>query len=159
MNKILIVALIAVTIFAIGGYFFPQVQEVVVDKLGRVGTQFPHGITVGLVAETPPNIAKILVGSCALLGADVSQAATTTRPYDCAVTGVTSADYAFGSFATTTAMVNGAQVGLQWAVTGAKASTTAGYVTFLVTNFTGADRVLSTTNIASTTQYQVFETQ
>lgn len=155
-NLTLWVALIAVAIIAVGGYFFPQIQTV----LGSVGTRFPNGLAVGTTASVTQNkmtigntgtaIGNYQFGSCTLIGTDVSQAASTTVPYDCAVTGATSASIVFGLISTSTSRATG---GVQsWIISGAKASTTAGYVTFMLTN-NGSAVAPSVTSVGSSTSY------
>jgi hypothetical protein len=153
-NKKLWVALIVVAIIAIGGYFFPQVKGL----LGAVtpGTRFPHGITIGLPGNSPTNLGDVKVGSCSLLGADVSQAATTTASYDCAVTGVISTDLVT-SFMLSTSTQNTSL--LNWSVMGARASTTAGFITVRLTNLTGTAATPSVTAVGSSTVYTVVKTQ
>ncbi len=101
---------------------------------------------------------QVIHGSCTLIGGgasptppsgiDASQTASTTAPYDCAVTGVVSGDIVLAQFSTSTPMyVSG------WVIEGAKASTTAGYITVLVANLTGIARVPSASGVGSSTAY------
>ncbi|MEK7596494.1 MAG: hypothetical protein AAB450_00015, partial [Patescibacteria group bacterium] len=105
------------------------------------------GITVGTGGTA---ITRIYKGTCNLTGMNISQAATTTQVYFCAVTGVVSTDTVFVTLATSTPQfTNG------WVLAGAKASTTAGYVDVLISNLTGTDRIPSVTGVGSSTQYLI----
>ncbi len=169
-NRNLWIALVVVAIIAIGGCFYPQVQKAV-SHIGLAGetnynTLGVTGLKVGAscgdsfgsstAAGCRPT-AHLIVGTCALLGLDVSQAASTTVPYDCAVTGVTSSDNVIASFSTTTAVSVGWAGQPSWLISGAKASSTAGFITIGLTNLSGAAKVPSATNIGSTTQYVIFQ--
>jgi len=67
---------------------------------------------------------------------DTSHTASTTKYYYAAVTGVASGDVVFAQLATSSpGFAN--SFGLGWAITAAKASTTAGYVDLMVANFSG----------------------
>lgn len=146
----LVVASIAMVI-AIGGYFFPQVSS----TLGAVtpGTRFPHGISIGLPANSPTNIGDIKAGSCNLIAPNFTTiAASSSLPYDCAVSGVISTDQVFAQFATSTALGGG------WLITGASASSTSGFITINALNNTGAAATMPA-SIASTTKYFIVKTQ
>lgn len=153
------VALVAMVI-AIGGYFFPQIKgsvlsfggvtnydEVDVDAL-RVGS----GCGAGSSSCVAPRLDLVAVGTCSLIAPSFTVAASTTVSMDCAVSGVTSGDFVFAQFATSTTLGNG------WAINGASASTTAGYATFRVTNWTGASGIIPA-SLASSTQYQAYSTR
>lgn len=114
------------------------------------GTRFPHGITIGLPTSSPTNVSKVLVGTGAIIG-NKSQTASTTSAYDIAVTGVVSGDIVFVQSATSTAAA------LPFIITGASASTTAGYITLTVFNLGPAAAVPNA--IASSTQYEVISVQ
>jgi hypothetical protein len=106
------------------------------------------------VGTSGTSLTQVLKGTCVLgtLGAasiDASHAATTTKSYDCPVTGVTPGDLVIASLATSTNM--GAQGG--WVVEGAKASSTAGYIDVVIANFTGGAAVPSATGVGSSTSY------
>lgn len=146
----LVVASIAIVI-AIGGYFFPQVSK----TLGAVtpGTRFPHGISIGLPANSPTNIGDIKSGSCNLISsAFTGIAASSSLPYDCAVAGVVSTDQVFAQFATSSSPYGG------WLITGAAASSTAGFITINAVNNTGGAAVMPA-SVASTTKYFIVKTQ
>ena len=113
-------------------------------------------LTVGSSGTT---VSQIITGSCALTGMNVSQTATTTSPYDCAVTGVVAGDFVVAQLATTTAVANlthqAANAG--WVVMGAEASSTNGYITVSIGNFTGTARApASSPGLGSTTNYIIF---
>lgn len=96
------------------------------------------------------SITQLLKGNCALIGTDASQVGTSTAAYDCAVTGVVSGDTVIAQLATTTSFI----AARNWAITGAKASTTAGYITVMLTNL-GQTSVPSVIGVGSTTSYIV----
>lgn len=120
------------------------------------GTRFPHGITIGLPTNSPTNIADIKTGTCVLLTTDVSQPATTTLPYDCAVTGVVSGDNVIAQLSSSTPAFGGAT---GWSIVASKASTTAGFITVLLANNSGAPRIPSAYGVGSSTTYQIIKTQ
>lgn len=102
------------------------------------------------------NQAAQLGGTCSIIGADVTQIGTSTAQYDCAVTGVLSGDAVIGQFASTTVQISSTfGTALDWAITGAKASSTSGFITFTIANRANKTNVLSATNIGSTTNYWV----
>lgn len=163
-NKFLSIGLLITLVIAIGAYSFPAATVTVLDKLGAVGTRFPNGLAVGTTADVTKNkltignsgtaVGNYLFGSCAIIGAQVAQAATTTASYDCAVTGATSADIVLAQFASTT-VSGGSGSAINWLITGAKGSTTAGFLTFTIANLGDGSRVLAATNIGSTTNYML----
>lgn len=117
------------------------------------GTRFPHGITIGLPANSPSNIAKILSGTCTIL-ANTSIAATSTANFDCAITGVTPGDIV------TVASQASSTLASQFVIKGVTASSTAGFVTFSMLNLTGAAAVpAATVGVGSSTQYQIVTVQ
>lgn len=149
-------ALVAVVI-AIGSFFYTGSVSVEGPNAGAVtpGTRFPHGITVGnpsALGVNPANISKVLTGTCSLIAPTFTVAASTTVSMDCATPGVVSGDAVFASFATSTSLGNG------WFITGVSASTTAGFSTLRVTNFTGASGLIPA-SIASSTLYAVLGVQ
>jgi hypothetical protein len=97
---------------------------------------------------------KFLMGTCTLgtLGAasiDASHAASTTKSYDCPVTGAASGDTVLAQIATSSSntLTNG------WVVVGAKASSTANYISVTISNLTGTANVPSATGVGSSTSY------
>lgn len=135
-----IVALI-VSVVALGAAL-PQVSEVSPDtNLGgtfnTVLQRFNGGLVVG---QAGTSIAQVITGTCNLVGGAIS--ATSSAPADCAVTGVRSGDLVFATLATSTA---GA------VLTGARASSTSGYITVRLLNLTGAASSVSA--LGSSTAY------
>lgn len=104
---------------------------------------FLQGLQIG---QRGSDIKNVNAGKCTLIGLTANIAASTTVPFDCAVTGALTGDTVIGMFATSSP--NGAG----WEIVGASASTTAGYLTFRITNGTGAS-AYPPASIASTTQY------
>ncbi len=109
------------------------------------------------VGSSGTTLTQIIKGTCTsfngagLNSIDGSQPATSTRPYDCAVTGVVAGDVVIAQFATSTAsQANG---NIPWQITGAKASTTAGFITVLIFNPLGTAVVPSSIGIGSSTAY------
>lgn len=121
------------------------------DGLTITPAESGDGLKVGSNGST---LAEMKVVSCDLIGSNGSHAASTTKPYDCAITGITSSDVAFAQLATSTAIGSGS---LGWAIVASKASTTAGYVTVLLANFTGAAAVPSATSVGSSTSVVYFD--
>lgn len=102
------------------------------------------------VGANGTNINRFNFGTCSLIGVNANITASTSVSYDCAVSGVQPGDAVFGMFATTSAST----AGPGWEVTRSSASSTAGYLTFNITNGTGAT-AYPPASIASTTQYIV----
>jgi len=88
-------------------------------------------------------------GTCSLIATSFTVAASTTVSMDCAVTGVVSGDIVFAQFATSTTNGNG------WTVGSVSASTTSGFITLRVNNWTGASGIIPA-SVASTTQYSFY---
>lgn len=111
-----------------------------------------------IVGSSGTSMGKILSGTCALkntgsYNVDASHAASTTKPYECAITGVVSGDFVIAQLATSTK--SGAAGTLDyWNIIGAKASTTAGIITVLLYN-NGAAAVPSVSSVGSTTTYLI----
>src|SRR3989344_6903125 len=104
------------------------------------------------VGQTGTSNTLLLKGTCALIDSGESVVASTSVPFDCAVTGslaYASGDTVYMQFATTSR----GSAATNWTIVGAKASSTAGYITAMVRNNTGGDAVVSATGIASTTNY------
>lgn len=121
------------------------------DSLTLTPTVSSEGLKVG--TSSPNTINNFLVGSCALIS-DVSVAASTTVPVDCAVTGVVPGDIVVAQLATTTA----SGLNQVWSISGAKASTTAGFITTLLRN-NGAAAVPSVIGVGSTTSYIIIRSR
>jgi hypothetical protein len=124
------------------------------DTISATGLQIGTGCADGFGSCKGTTITQILKGTCTLLGTAVAQSASTTVPYDCAVTNAVSGDTVLMQFATST---RGSETQTQWVIIGAKASTTAGYVTAEIRNL-GADTATlgATGQLASTTSYLIF---
>lgn len=144
-------------------------QNTCFTSLGVTGTSQVDGtfITNGAVTQSgaTTNTGSLTLGSgntaltgfigttCNLIGSDSSQAASTTVAYDCAVSGLTSSYIAFAQLASTTARTSGSAA---WFISAAKASTTAGYLTVLLTNY-GPAAVPSATSVGSSTKVWAFK--
>ncbi len=116
------------------------------------------GITVG---SSGTAVTQLIKGSCTtwnggiaagINGMDGNHPASTTEAYDCAVTGAVSGDLVFAQFATST--FNGSAGQTTWLIAGAKASSTSGYITVLITNY-GPAAVPSVTGVGSSTSYLI----
>lgn len=152
-EKKLWVALIAVAIIAIGGYWYPQVEKLAGSI--TTGTNFKYGISVGNTASlgvVPTNFSKIFGGTCSLIAPVYTVTASSTVAMDCAITGAVSTDLVDAWFATSTA------TGAGWSVVGSSASSTAGFITLRVVNNTGTNAIIPA-SIASSTDYWIFATQ
>lgn len=152
-----VVAAVAVLALVVGSVALVGGNQQAATGFGGVttGTAFPHGISVGTQANSATNIASVWVGTGSLIGPNyTSLAASTTLPFDIAVSGVQSGDVVFAQFATSTQTGTGAG----WLVTQASASSTAGYITLRVLNNTGAAATIPQ-SVASTTEYLIARTQ
>lgn len=109
---------------------------------------FWQGVQLG---QRTKEITAATLASCNLIGTDVSLAASSTAAYDCAVTGITSSFNVVAMLASTTPRGGSSS----WEITGAKASTTAGYATVLLTN-NGPAQVPSLTAVGSSTVIWAF---
>lgn len=130
-----VIATVALVIALVG--VFTPVGQSVVSKLGGVTNYDEVDATAIKIGGTNgTRIGPIISGTCTGIIANTSITASTTKAFDCAVTGVVSGDYVFWQPASTTPAGNN----LGFVVTGASASTTSGYVTLLIANFgpTGA---------------------
>ncbi len=105
------------------------------------------------LASTTPTQTSMSIQSCNLVGMNGSQPATSTKAYDCAVTGVIPTDNVFAFLSTSTPVITAAtNAGLGWTITAADASSTAGFVTVLVYYGSGGAAVPSVTSVGSSTQ-------
>ena len=127
------------------------------NQLTNIGNQTSFSITYASttdldvatylkVGTNGSTIAELKATTCDLIGTDASHAASTTIPYDCAITGIASGDVVIAQLATTTSALSGTY----WDIVAAKASTTAGYITVLLYN-NGASAVPSATAVGSST--------
>jgi hypothetical protein len=110
---------------------------------------FGNGIMVG---PNEDGNTLFMADNCTLITGSASHPASSTRPYDCAVTGVKSTDLVMGQISTSTPIGTGQT---RWEIFGAKASSTDGYVTFLLYN-NGPATNPSQTSVGSSTNYMVF---
>lgn len=111
-------------------------------------------VTTFRVGTDGSPLTAFLKGTCTLgtLGAasiDASHAASTTKSYDCPVTGARSGDTVIAQIATSSSntLTNG------WVVVGARASSTNDYISVTISNLTGAAAVPSATRVGSSTSY------
>ncbi len=140
------VALIAVAIIAIGGYFFPTALKSVFGGVTNYDEVDTTALKVG--GANGSRIGPVITSTCSLIAASFTVTASTTAYMDCAVTGVVSGDGVFAQFATSSAIFNG------WSVASASASTTSGFLTIGVSNGTGANNVIPA-SVASSTKFIV----
>jgi hypothetical protein len=153
--KTIWVALIVVAIIAIGGYAYPHAGAL----LGRVGTQFPHGITIGDTSLSASNLSKKIVGTCNPTFSGTSLAASSSGQFFCTVTGARSGDnirvtlpVGAGANAQGAGSIYGGFV-----LSGAYA-TTSDVIGLNITNFTGA-ATSSFIQATTTVQYEITTTQ
>lgn len=138
-----ILPLLIVVYLIVGAVLFPNVktETVYVDKpLGAANNatstitnpfNFQQGFQVSPTGDSGATLVrKVIATQCNIIGANVSQAASSSAAYDCAVTGVTSTDFVIAQLASST-VVSG---GNYFSVTSAKASTTAGFATLVLWN-------------------------
>lgn len=158
-NNIIGLVALVVAILALLVYFTLPASDI--SKLGGLNgptnysTISAAGIQIGAGCDnefgtcTGTKVSQLEKGTCALLGANTAQGATTTAPYDCAVAGVLPGDTIMAQAATTSA--NG------WIIVGANASSTPGYITFDLFNGSGASRAPSAggNQVGSSTQYLI----
>lgn len=149
MTKNIVIGVLAVTTLLFGylAFFAPMAQP-----LGNAtGPQhysleaFIGGLQIG---QRGSEVKNLLKGTCALIGSDVSQTGTSTKAYDCAVTGVVSGDIVHAQLATSTPF----SASRNWAITAAQASSTSGFITVLLTNL-GQTAVPSASAVGSSTSY------
>ena len=110
--------------------------------------KFASTISIGSGGTAGTAISKLYKGTCSLIAPSFTVAASTTVSMDCAVTGAVSGDVVFAQFATSTAVFGGWQVG------SASASSTSGYITLRVNNWSGVSATMPA-SIASSTQYLI----
>lgn len=147
-NKSLTMALIAVAIIAIAGVFTP-LKTTVQNAFGGVTNYDEVDATaIKIGGSSGSRLGPIIAGTCSLIAGSFSVAASTTVSMDCAVTGVVTGDTVFADFATSTVTGNG------WAIDGSSASTTSGFLTLRVTNWTGTSNIIPA-SVASSTDYLV----
>jgi hypothetical protein len=147
-----LVALGAVVALGLGGFLIVQNgQNLGGAAYEALTKQFGNGSQGGIIVGNGTQLLQVLKGTCNLVGADVSQAATTSAPYDCAVSGVQSGDLVIAQLGTTTQNASS----LRWNIEAAVASSTSGYITLRLSNGTGASAKPSVTSVGSSTQYVI----
>ncbi len=141
IGLVAVLALVLASVALVGGN---QQQA----QLGAAtpGTRFPHGITIGLPANSPTNIGSIITTTCDLVGTGTSQGASSTKPYSCAVTGLTSSYIVMAQLASSTMNGLGA-----WVIASSKASTTAGFADIVLYNASGVAAAPSAAGIGTST--------
>ena len=147
-------------VIAIGGYFFPQIKgsvlsfggvtnydEVDVDALRVGGT---NSSRLDLIAQGSCNLSQSTAGS---------HAATTSKEYFCAVTGVTAGDkVVFSLPAGAGSNPNGAGSALGGFVKNGEYATTTDVIAIQLVNLTGG-ATTSATQATTSVMYQVFSTR
>lgn len=88
-------------------------------------------------------------GTCNLIGGSAGISATSTKNFDCAVTGIQKGDVVMGDLGINAPFTSGAG----FVVSAAQASTTAGYITYTILNLTGAASTTLGTNITNGMEY------
>ncbi len=145
-----VLAVVAVVI-AIVAFYFPK--QVIVDFGNKTasfwdtaegykvdGTTVINGSGQLILGTNGSTVTELKAALCDISGTtDTSHAATSTKYYYCAVTGVASGDVVFAQLASTSAL----NVIGSWVITDAKASSTAGFIDLMIMNLTGAARVPS----------------
>lgn len=127
-----------------------EVKTTLGSTIETIRVTFGSGIKVG---GSGTNITQIIAGTCNLLNMNSTQAATTTASYDCIAPGVKSGDIIESSLGTTSPNISN----LNW-IGYATASSTSGYLTWRITNLTGASAIPSVRGVGSSTQYTAFRT-
>jgi hypothetical protein len=158
MNKTLVILVVgALLVGGFIGYIYapqapiaPDLGAVVAANVTTVSNPwvFSSSITNSGTLKVGANgstITEMKATTCDLIGTTFTQPATTSVAYDCAVTGVASGDVVFAQLKTATGTVG------SWDITRSMASTTAGYITVLLTNHTGVTAVPSATAVGSST--------
>lgn len=114
---------------------------------GQLTIGYTGTLANGNVAETGTTLNRVDTGTCYLDPAGTTIAASTTISIDCQATamvsttvgaalpGVTTGDFVAGLMLSTTTSANGSNGGLS--VLGASASSTPGFITVLLANYTG----------------------
>ena len=129
------------------GLFAGHTKQLSIDANGKLVTS--GGITntgTATIGASGTGLTQVLKGTCSLIGAPTI-AATSTAAMDCAATGAVAGDTVFFTLATTTPSTN-----LGWRVIGANASSTSGFLTFIVQNLTGASAIPPVT-VTSSVQF------
>lgn len=146
-NVKVLIGVVVVIVIAIGAY-----KVFSVPSYGGVTNYDEVDATaIKIGGSNGTRIGPIIAGTSAFVGMNASQAASSTVTYDFPVTGVVSGDYVQVTLATTS---QNSSV-LNWSIRGCVASSTSGFVTCGITNFSGAAAVPSATQVGSSTNYLV----
>jgi len=113
--------------------------------VSNAGVVTSGGVQVGTAGTA---LTALVATTCDLIGTDVSQAASSTAAYDCAVTGAVTGDVVLAQLRRSSAF--GTNIG--WTIHATKASTTADYITVILGNWSGVDAKPSVTAVGSSTQ-------
>lgn len=166
MNKQTVIIVVALLVAGfVGGYLLapssaglgadPTNLSTVSNPWYFSNTSSPGGVRIASstitalqIGSAGSVISELRATTCNLIGTDGSQAASSTAAYDCAVTGIASGDVVMAQLNRATAF--GTNIG--WTIHASKASTTAGYVTVILGNWSGVAAVPSVTAVGSTTQ-------
>lgn len=88
-------------------------------------------------------------GTCNLIGGAAGISATSTKNFDCAVTGIQRGDVVMGDLGTNAPFTPGAG----FVISAAVASTTSGFITFTILNLTGVASSTLGTNLTNGLEY------
>lgn len=152
-NKNLTIGLVIAIVIAVVGLFTPAGSAVQKVFGGLVNYDEVDATAIKIGGSNGSRIGPIISGTCTLTVQLATIAASTTAPYDCAVTGVAVGDTVIANLATSTVYTVGQGAG--FFVVGSKASTTAAFITVDLFNGTGAAANPSTFGYSSTTNYLV----
>lgn len=141
-------AVVAIVI-AIGGYFFPSIAPHAFGGVTNYDEVDTTALKVG--GSNGSRVGPIIIGTGALISANVSVAASSSQEFDIAVTGVVPGDSVNAQIASSTVASS-----LGWQVRSAIASSTAGFVAVVLSNLTGAAANPHTAGIDSAVMYEVF---
>lgn len=147
-------ALIAVAIIAVIGLFTPSVVNKVSKLAGGVTNYDEVDATaLKIGGANGSRVGPVIAGIGAIVG-NVPMAATSTKSFDIAVTGVVSGDTVFAQPATTSVATSTGTGQASFAIQGASASTTSGFITITVVN-NGTSTTAVSNYLASSTSYLV----
>lgn len=157
-NKQLTIGVLVAIVIAIIGLFTPAGKTVATmfggvtnyTVLSASTLQVGPGCNNSYDTCQGSSITGLFKGTCTLLS-DASVAATSTKNFDCAVTGVQSGDIVEAQLTASSTIAS------QYVIKGAVASSTSGWVTISLLNLTGAAAVPSATfGFGSSTNIQIF---
>jgi hypothetical protein len=165
-NNKIVYGAIAITFIVAVLALFVGIGAKAVPSTGTITTNLPSmgladlavgsGCDQSYTSCTGTDLTHILATTGSVLSANTTQSASTTAPYDIAVTNALTTDNVLAQFASTTmnsiANVSAASFPTGWWITSAHASSTAGFVTVMVYNGTGRTASLAASaGIASST--------